>query len=140
MIKKILCFGFVGLCGFLVDYGIVVLIVTGMHGSPYIARIFSFLGAVATTCLLNSKLTFRKQKARYAGLRGFLVYAGLMLFGLGYNYTAYALLLHFVFPFPPTPGMLLLAVACGSLAGMCINFMLCHCWFFASNPVTERSS
>jgi len=140
MIRKILCFAFVGVCGFLVDYGIVLLIVSGLGGSPYIARFFSFMGAVATTCLLNSKLTFREQKAKYCGVYGFLVYTALMLFGLACNYTAYALLLFFAFPAPPTPLTLLSAVACGSLAGMCINFTLCHFWFFADQPLPKCSS
>ena len=140
MIQKIVCFAFVGVCGFLVDYGIVLLIVAGLGGSPYIARFFSFLGAVATTCLLNSKLTFRKQKARYQGVPGFLIYTGLMLFGLAWNYTAYALLLYFVFPASPTPLALLAAVACGSLAGMTVNFASCHFWFFAGQVVPENSS
>ena len=137
MLRKIVCFAFVGVMGFLVDYGIVVGIVSGLGGSPYIARFFSFMGAVATTCLLNSKLTFREQKAKYSGLQGFFVYTGLMLFGLACNYAVYALLLHFVFA-TPTPLTLLFAVACGSLAGMCVNFTLCHFWFFADKSSPEK--
>jgi len=140
MIRKIICFAFVGICGFLVDYGIVLLIVSGLGDSPYLARFFSFLGAVATTCLLNSKLTFREQKAKYRGTCGFLVYSGLMLFGLACNYMVYALLLYFVFPASPTPFMLLAAVACGSLAGMFVNFASCHFWFFADQPFSKYPS
>lgn len=139
MIRKLACFAFVGVCGFLVDYGIVLLIVSGLGGSPYTARFFSFTGAVATTCILNSKLTFRENKAKYSGIRGFVVYAGLMLFGLACNYTAYALLLRFIFPAPPTPLMLLPAVACGSVAGMFVNFASCHFWFFSSRTASENS-
>lgn len=139
MIRKIFCFAFVGVCGFLVDYGIVLLIVSVFGGSPYFARFFSFMGAVATTCMLNSKLTFRKQKARYHGVYGFLVYTGLMLFGLACNYTAYASLLYFILT-SPTPFALLAAVACGSLAGMFVNFASCHFWFFADRPFSKCSS
>ncbi len=139
MTRKIACFAFVGVCGFLVDYAVVLLIVSGFGGSPYLARFFSFMAAVATTCLLNSKLTFREQKAKYSGVHGFLVYTGLMLFGLVCNYAAYALLLRFVFPSPPTAFALLLAVACGSLAGMFVNFALCHFWFFTAKTVSENS-
>lgn len=138
MTRKLACFAFVGVCGFLVDYGIVLLIVSGFGGSPYIARFFSFLGAVTTTCVLNSKLTFRENKAKYSGVRGFAVYTGLMLFGLACNYTAYALLLRFVFPVPPTSLMLLLAVACGSVAGMFVNFASCHFWFFSSQTAPKK--
>ena len=140
MIRKIVCFAFVGGCGFLVDYGTVLLIVTGFGGSPYVARLFSFMGAVATTCLLNSKWTFREQKARYHGVPGFLVYAGLMLFGLIWNYVAYVLLLHFILPVPPTPFALLAAVAGGSLAGMTVNFASCDFWFFATSPASKNTS
>ncbi|MCL2622901.1 MAG: GtrA family protein [Planctomycetaceae bacterium] len=140
MIRKIFCFAFVGVCGFLVDCGIVLLIVSGFGGSPYYARFFSFVGAVATTCLLNSKLTFREQKPKYNGACGFLIYTGLMLFGLACNYTAYALLLYFVFPESPTALALLAAVACGSLAGMFVNFTSCHFWFFADQPFSKCSS
>ena len=140
MIRKILCFAFVGICGFFVDYGVVLLIVFGFGGSPYLARVFSFLCAVATTCWLNSNLTFREQQAKYRGVHGFMIYAGLMLFCLACNYTVYALLLYFVLPTSPTALAILFAVACGSLAGMFVNFASCHFWFFAGQPFPHNSS
>lgn len=132
LISKLLIFALVGAAGFLVDYGIVAAIVLGLKGSPYIARFFSFLGAVATTGVLNKRFTFSDKRPRYPGGKGFAVYAALMLVGLCCNYLAYSVLLLVVLSkIPLTSWILLLAVACGSASGMGVNFLLCHLWFFS---------
>ncbi|MDL2322108.1 GtrA family protein [Desulfosarcina sp. OttesenSCG-928-B08] len=131
LVAKLLMFSIVGAAGFLADYGVVTIIVLGMDGSPYLARFFSFLGAVTVTCILNKRFTFSDKKAKYEGIKGVVVYGGLMVVGLCCNYLTYSLLLFFVLSkFPLSPLSLLFAVACGSASGMVVNFLLCHLWFF----------
>jgi putative flippase GtrA len=117
--REFLRFAIVGTVGFVVDAGVLYLMLYLGLG-PYLGRVVSFLTAATATWLLNRRFTFRHLVGKRASLQEWLHY--LLLMGLGFciNYGVYVLTLHAL----ESAGKLapMLSVAAGSLAGMCINF------------------
>ena len=117
-------FGIVGGIGFLVDAGLLRLLLTlglGYYGG----RVVSFLAAATTTWILNRSFTFRRESpsathpAPSHPAEEWLAYLGLMVIGGVVNYGTYAAAVEFsdlVRRYPE------LGVALGSIAGMAINF------------------
>jgi putative flippase GtrA len=117
-------FGIVGGIGFLVDAGLLH-VVLGLGLGPYSGRVVSFLAAATTTWILNRSFTFRRE-SRSGTLPApshpageWLAYLGLMVIGGLVNYGTYALAVAFSDPVHRHPE---LGVALGSIAGMAINF------------------
>jgi putative flippase GtrA len=121
---QFLRFGIVGGIGFLVDAGLLRLLLTAGL-SPYSGRVVSFLAAVTTTWILNRSFTFRRDAAA-AGHAApghpageWLAYLGLMLIGGAVNYGTYAVALQISDLVRAHPEI---GVALGSIAGMLVNF------------------
>jgi putative flippase GtrA len=117
---QFLRFGLVGVVGFLVDAGLLRLLLhygLGYYGG----RVISFLAAATTTWILNRSFTFRRDapSAFAHPATEWLSYLGLMLIGGAANYGAYALAIATSETVRAHPE---LGVALGSLAGMVINF------------------
>jgi putative flippase GtrA len=117
-------FGIVGGIGFLVDAGVLTVMLTwGLD--PYSGRVVSFLAAATTTWILNRSFTFRRDSpsgthpAPTHPMGEWLVYLGLMVIGGLVNYGTYALAVALLEPVERHP---VIGVALGSLAGMAINF------------------
>ena len=85
-------FGVVGATGFLVDSGVLVILINGFGLDPYSARIFSIIVAVTVTWRLNRSVTFRpsdrgqvREGARYyfvaatTATTNFLIYSALLI-------------------------------------------------------------
>ncbi len=123
--REFLLFVAAGGTGFAVDYLVVLGLVVGLGTHPMLARVFSFICAVWTTWLLNTRLTFAGRIAQGARPSGFFSYAAAMLLGLAANYAVYWVCLHWL-RFLPEALRLLLAVGCGSAAGLGVNFLSCH--------------
>ena len=108
-------FAVAGVAGLIVDVG--VLYVALALGSGYYAgRALSFLAAVYATWRINRRYTFTATASPW---REWWRYLAAMLGGGAVNYAVYALLVANV---PPHPLLPFAAVACGSLAGMVVNF------------------
>lgn len=124
--RQFIMFGIAGTLGFLVDAGVVSVLVNGLGWDPYLARVLSFLCAVATTFGFNRRYTFaagaRAGIARQAG-HYLLAMAG----GFIVNYGVYAWL---VFQFEPVRQWPVLGVAAGSIAGLIVNFLSARFWVF----------
>lgn len=109
----------VGAIGFLVDAGVLALLLAPL--GPYLARAVSFVLAVATTWALNRRFTFAAwSSGRPAGAE-FAGYFGVMLTGGAVNYGIYAAIVAGlggggIVPFA--------GLAIGSLAGMAVNLTL----------------
>ena len=116
---QMLRFGIVGGIGFLVDAGILYLMLTwGLD--PYSGRVISFLAAATTTWILNRSFTFRRDSRSDTHPAGeWLAYLGLMVIGGLVNYGTYALAVALLEPVEQHP---VIGVALGSIAGMAINF------------------
>jgi putative flippase GtrA len=113
-------FGIVGTVGFLVDAGLLrILLMAGL--GYYGGRAISFLAAATVTWALNRSFTFRRETGAPRGNRAaeWLAYLGLMLIGGGANYGAYALAIETWDLVRRHPEI---GVALGSIAGMTINY------------------
>ena len=86
---RLLRFGIVGSIGFVVDAGIVVLLVrAGVH--PYLARIPALTSAIFVTWALNRTFTYKVSVKRNLG--EVCRYSGIALSSAFMNYLCYALL------------------------------------------------
>lgn len=116
--SQLLRFVIVGGVGFVVDAGLVSLLVATTSLGLYWSRVLSFLCAASTTWILNRNFTFRGQgsdrRVREWGL--FLLVS---IGGAAINYGIYALTLEL---WPLARRFPALAVAFGSLGGMGFNF------------------
>jgi putative flippase GtrA len=116
---QMLRFGMVGGIGFLVDAGLLY-VMLGLGLGPYSGRVVSFLVAATTTWILNRSFTFRRESPSETHPAGeWLAYLGLMVIGGMVNYGTYALAVAFSDPVRRHPEI---GVALGSIAGMAINF------------------
>lgn len=117
LLKEALRFGGVGSVGFVVDGGLLwVLLLAGID--PYLARLISFPIAVLVTWLLNRTWTFENADQSKPAAQ-FGRYLSVQLVGAISNYLIYALV---VTSFPGNIAYALVGFALGSFVGMFINF------------------
>ncbi len=108
-----------GLAGLAADVG-VLHIAQALGMGPYLGRVLSFLCAVWVTWQINRRFTFAASiTGQQSVWREWWKYLAAMLGGGAVNYAAYVATLHWG---PPGPWLPTLGVACGSLAGMTVNF------------------
>lgn len=112
--------------GFLVDAGVVQLLVAHFRFDPYLSRCFSFLCALTATWLFNRRITFTTRREESVW-REWLRYFTAMLGGFAVNYATYAAL---VYALPVVRAWPVLGVAAGSIAGLFVNFLSSRHWVF----------
>lgn len=127
--KQLAWFGVGGFIGFIVDAGIVQLLVSKLNADPYIGRLFSFLCAATATWLFNRHFTFRK-RGGYTLFGEWTRYLIAMSAGFALNYTTYALLVYFSHFVQDWPAV---GVAAGSLPGSAVNFLGARHWVFSGD-------
>jgi putative flippase GtrA len=116
---QLLRFGIVGVAGFVVDAGLLRLLL-GAGLGYYGGRLVSFLAAASATWLLNRSFTFRRDaETRVHPAGEWLAYLALMAVGGAVNYGVYVLAIENSALLHAHPE---LGVALGSLAGMSINY------------------
>ena len=125
--NQFLRFCVVGSIGFVIDAGILQLLVLGSGMNPYIARIFSFLVAASSTWFMNRHYTFNVE--HHATRSEWARYIALMLLGATVNYGAFAICIT-VWEFARAQPWL--GVAIGSVAGLTINFLTSQLLVFRS--------
>ena len=110
-------FSLVGATGFLVDVAVLYSIkdFTGL----FYGRAVSFLTAVLATWLMNRIWTFKQRSSGLSIGREFAVYLALMLVGGTVNYAVYVWL---VVSYELAHQYPVFGVACGSFAGLFVNF------------------
>ena len=120
LLRQFFSFGVVGTIGFLVDAGVLTLVLETTDLGFYWGRLISFLCAVTVTWALNRRYTFGDaEKSKRLGQWGRFV---LVNSGGGFvNYATYAILIAAFTFFQSWP---VLAVAAGSIAGLFVNFTL----------------
>lgn len=116
--KRFVRFCIAGTIGFVVDAGVLELLVRALDANPYTARIGSFLCAATTTWWINRRYTFEAAHAPTS--QEWIGYVGLMLAGAAVNYGVYAA---YVAWWDTSRRMLWLGVALGSVAGLAVNFL-----------------
>lgn len=110
-------FAAVGAVGFMIDAGLLWLLVRGGF-DPYTARIFTFTPAVLATWYLNRVWSFpggrQSRPARQA-----VSYLALQLVGALVNYGVFVVVLRL---FDATAASALLGITAGAIAGLGFNF------------------
>ena len=123
-------FCLIGALGFVIDAGVLQLLLQTVATNPYKARIFSFLAAASFTWICNRHYTFRTTNR--ASRAEWLRYIGLMTLGALVNYAVYALCIASVAYAQPWT-----AVAAGSVAALGVNFTLSRLLFRPESSVTD---
>jgi putative flippase GtrA len=118
--SKFLKFSAVGAIGFLVDASVLQSAVSLFYVSPYAARLASYLAAATVTWWLNRNVTFREASQARAGAQ-WARFVGLNTIGGAINYGVFAAL---IATLPLAAHYPVLAVAAGSISGLCCNFLL----------------
>lgn len=124
--KEILLFAISGVIGFVVDAGIVQMLVRGFDFNPYGARVLSFLAAATTTWAFNRRYTF-SGRSNGSKRRQLVRYLVAMACGFALNYGAYAACLAL---WPLVHEWPAIGVAAGSAAGAVVNFLSSKYWIF----------
>lgn len=125
--KQLAWFGVAGFVGFIVDAGVVQLLVSKFDVDPYVGRLFSFLCAATATWLFNRHVTFER-RGDYSLFGEWARYIVAMSAGFAVNYTAYVLAVYFSDFVRAWPAI---GVAIGSLPGSAVNFLGARQWVFS---------
>jgi putative flippase GtrA len=125
-LRRLAIFSLVGVIGFIVDAGVLQLLVLGLAWDRYSGRLISFLFAATATWLLNRRYTFRGPRKHSLGVE-WARYILAMSGGFACNFTAYSALVYF---FNVDRQWLILAVAAGSVAGLGVNYTASHYWVY----------
>lgn len=118
------CIG--GVIGFVVDAGVLRVLVSGLQMNAYGARLLSFLAAATATWLWNRHRTFRGTR-RYGLFGEWTRYLVAMSGGFVVNYATYAACYTFFGVVREYPE---LGVAAGSIAGLVVNYASSRWWIY----------
>jgi putative flippase GtrA len=132
--RQIVLFALVGALGFVVDAGIVQMLVREFSVNPYAARLVSFLAAATTTWSFNRRYTFAGHGSG-SRRRQLLRYLIAMAGGFALNYGAYAAC---VALWPLVRAWPAIGVAAGSIAGAALNFVTSKYWIFRTPRPVSR--
>jgi len=118
------CIG--GVVGFIVDAGVLQLLVIGLAWDRYSGRLISFLLAATATWVFNRHYTFHGPR-RHSLIGEWVRYVLAMSGGFACNFAAYSVLVYF---FDIDRQWLILAVAAGSIAGLGVNYLASRYWVY----------
>ncbi|WP_432711235.1 GtrA family protein [Paraburkholderia acidicola] len=118
-------FAIAGVIGFIVDASVLYLALACGLGL-FAGRAVSFIAAVWVTWRINRRHTFRERAERSAWAEWWR-YLLSMLGGASVNYAAYSAVVLTLHGWRLVP---LFAVACGSVAGLFVNFFVAKRWAF----------
>ncbi|HEX6833859.1 MAG TPA: GtrA family protein [Rudaea sp.] len=125
-VRQFLLFCIGGVIGFIVDAGVLQLLVTGLAWDRFSGRLISFVVAATATWQYNRHFTFRGQRA-HSLFGEWLRYMFAMSGGFACNYAAYIAV---VLMFNLDKAWLILAVATGSVAGLGVNYTASRYWVY----------
>jgi putative flippase GtrA len=111
-------FVLVGGVGFLVDAGILTVLMTGYGFDPYTARAVSFTIAVTTTWYLNRRWVFDRQTVRLSG-REYLSYVTVQVIGALLNLLVFVAAIELVESLRSIP---VVPLALGAAVALLFNF------------------
>jgi len=124
--RQLLLFGVGGVIGFIVDAGVLQLLVRALAWDRFSGRLISFLCAATATWVFNRHYTFHGLR-RHSLFGEWSRYILAMSGGFACNFAAYSAL---VLWFDIDRQWLILAVAAGSIAGMGVNFIASRYWVY----------
>jgi putative flippase GtrA len=110
-------FGMVGTVGFIVDGGVLQLLVSWAGWGPITARLVSFPAAVLATWLLNRSITFRDEGPVLRSLGRYVVVS---LGGAAVNFLVYTAL---ILASPAMAALPIIPLAIASIIALAFNFL-----------------
>ncbi len=125
-IRQLAMFCVGGVLGFIVDAGVLQLLVIGLHWDRYSGRLISFLAAATATWIFNRHYTFHGPR-RHSLVGEWARYILAMSAGFVCNFAAYSALVYF---YNIDRQWLILAVAAGSIAGLGVNYTASRYWVY----------
>jgi putative flippase GtrA len=124
-------FGVVGTIGFLIDAGVLYVVIHALGTGPYSGRLISYLAAASSTWALNRRFTFSGAETRPAIFQ-WLTFLCVNAGGGAINYGVYSIM---VANLDSVAAMPTLGVAAGSIAGLVANFLMSRRYVFRQRPV-----
>jgi putative flippase GtrA len=124
--RQLVLFGIGGTIGFIVDAGVLQLLVSGLAWDRFSGRLISFVCAATATWFFNRHYTFRGIR-RHSLLGEWSRYIFAMSGGFACNFATYSTL---VLWFNLDRQYLILGVAAGSIAGLGVNFLASRYWVY----------
>ncbi len=125
----------VGGIGFVVDAAILTTLIHILEVDPYLARVFSFTGAVTVTWLLNRIWTFSRTMTARKGSE-YTRYIMVQTCGWGINFCVYAICITVSSLMNTWP---ILALAAGSITAATFNFLGARYFVFTGNRAASGS-
>lgn len=119
VLRQLLFFVIAGTAGFLVDTGVLYLLIGSL--GLYWGRVVSFLAATFSTWVVNRHFTFGHKTSKTSLGNEFARYTVFVLGGGVINFITYSML---VARFELVADYPVIGVAAGSLVGMVVNFLL----------------
>ena len=122
-------FAVVGAIGFLVDAGILTVLMTGFDLHHYPARAVSFSAAVTTTWYLNRRWVFGRQEVQMSG-REYVSYVVVQVVGAMLNLLVFVAMIELVAGLKAVP---VIPLAVGAGVAFLFNFGASRRFVFADN-------
>jgi putative flippase GtrA len=129
---RVVLFTVVGGIGFLIDGGVLTLMVKVAHLNPYVGRLVSFPVAASVTWYLNRRWTFISEVYKRKAPE-YIRYMVIQIIGAGINLATYALLILFISSLASLP---ILPLAAGALIAMVFNFLGLQFFVFRSTAAS----
>jgi putative flippase GtrA len=134
--RKLPGFVVVGTIGFLIDAGILTLLMTGFGLDHYSARAISFTVAVTFTWYMNRRWVFEKSTASMSG-REYSSYLVVQVIGALINLTVFIAVIEIV---PRLTSMPVIPLAVGAIAALLFNFSASSRFVFSESQNSKTRS
>jgi putative flippase GtrA len=135
-LRTLVWYGITGVLGFLVDAGVLHLMVSGWNTNLFLARGCSFTSAATTTWMINRILTFSPTHRQPRQLLAeWAAYFAASLGGGCLNYLVFAIAVRVSPSLHQIPSI---AVALGTLAGTTFNFLMYAQYVFPHRAGASR--
>jgi putative flippase GtrA len=134
--RKLPGFVVVGAIGFLIDAGILTLLMTGFELDHYSARAISFTVAVTFTWYMNRRWVFEKSTASMSG-REYSSYIVVQVIGALINLSVFVAVIEIV---PSLTNIPVIPLAVGAIAALLFNFSASSRFVFPEPPDSKTGS
>jgi putative flippase GtrA len=134
--RKLPGFVVVGAVGFLIDAGILTLLITGFGLDHYSARAISFTVAVTFTWFMNRRWVFEKSTASMS-VREYYSYLFVQAVGALINLTVFVAVIEIV---PKLTNIPVIPLAVGASAALLFNFRASSRFVFSESQDTKTKS
>jgi len=126
--RNLLRFGIVGILGFIVDAGVLSLLIELTEVNIYLARLISFVVAVLSTWFVNRNFTFRHMRVTERSIHGeYFRYFGVQTCGAAINLLVFFFLIQMI---PMLRLIPVVPLAAGSIVALAFNYVAARRFVF----------